>query len=336
MDIIVTTPKDLKLQNPRINAYRYDLNQKKWKHQIVPLPQVVYNRIPNRDDELIPEVQKAIKACIQHPKIQLFNPEFFNKWTLFEWLRKSNATKKHIPSTRKLTKKLDLGKLIRKHNLLYLKPEKGKAGKGIMRLKRHVGKSFPYRLTIQEYKRSQTFRYNTLSRLRERIQNYMGDEDYIAQHGILLSSYQQRPFDLRVLVQKNKKGLWTVSGVGARIAGNLSITTHVPRGGTIDEPHKLLSSSFGSLPAKKIMKNTKRAAISIAKQVEKGSGHSLGEMSMDLGVDTTGHIWFFEANAKPMKFDEPEIRKKSLHQLLQYCLYLSKSRKKPRIKTPNL
>jgi hypothetical protein len=330
IDVYVITPKDLNLHHSRIYGYRYDFNQKIWKRQIFPLPQVVYNRIPNRDDELLAEVQQTIKDCMKHPGIQLFNPAFFNKWTLFGWLKKSKATRKHIPYTRKLTPKLDIRKLLLQHSLLYLKPERGKAGKGIMRLKQHIGKSFPYRLTIQEYKRSQTFRYNTITRLRQRISNYMGEEDYIVQQGIVLASYQQRPFDLRVLVQKNKKGQWAVSGVGARIAGNLSITTHVPRGGTIDEPQKLLSSSFGNLLSKKIMKNTKRTALSIAKQVEKGSGQLLGEMSMDLGVDTSGQIWFFEANAKPMKFDEPDIRKKSLDRLLLYCLYLSKSRKKNR------
>lgn len=335
IDVYVVTPKDLNLYNARVFGYRYDFNQSTWKRQIFPVPHVVYNRIPNRADELQTEVQQAIKDCIKHPKVQLFNPAFFNKWTLFGWLKKSKTTRKHIPYTRRLTPKLNFKKLLQQHSLLYLKPEKGKAGKGIMRLKQHNGKSFPYRLSIQEYRKIQTFRYNTMERLRQRINNYMGDEEYIVQQGIVLASYQQRPFDLRVLVQKNKKGLWTISGVGARIAGNLSITTHVPRGGTIDEPRKLLSSSFGSILSKKIIRSTKRTALSIAKQVEKGSGHLLGEMSMDLGVDTSGHIWFFEANAKPMKFDEPDIRKRSLDQLLLYCLFLSKSRKKTRVRKPS-
>jgi hypothetical protein len=328
--IYVITQKDLKLQNSRIPGYTYDFNREVWNRQMLPLPQVIYNRIPNRADEMLPEVQEIIKDCIKHPKVQLFNPAFFNKWNLFEWLRKSKITKKHIPSTRKLTEKVDFEKLLERHRLLYLKPEKGKAGKGIMRLKRHLTKNFPYRLSIQEKKKSQTFRYNNISRLCNRIKNYAGDEEYIVQQGIVLANYQNRPFDLRVLVQKNRKGLWAISGVGARVAGNLSITTHVPRGGTIDEPQKLLSSTFGSHSAEKIMRSTKKTALSIAKQVEKGSGQTLGEMSMDLGVDTSGHLWFFEANAKPMKFDEPEIRQKSLEQLLNYCLYLSKTKKKTR------
>lgn len=333
IDVIVITPSDLKLHYQRIYGYRYDFKRKTWKRQITPLPRVIYNRIPNRDDEMLPEVQQVIHACMRHPYIQLFNPTFFNKWTLFEWLKKAKQTRRHIPMTRRLTKQLKLKGLLQRYNLLYLKPESGKAGKGIMRIRRQAGKtSHSYFLSVQEQRKSQTYRYNKLSDMRKHIYQLVDKEDYIIQQGITLSRFQQRPFDLRVLVQKNNTGRWSVSGIGARIAGSSSITTHVPRGGTIDSPNKVLSSSFGQLTAKALLRKTKRTALLIAKQIENGAGYSLGEMSMDLGIDTSGHIWFFEANAKPMKFDEPDIRRKSLDQLLQYCLYLAKKRKGSRRK----
>ena len=72
------------------------------------------------------------------------------------------------------------------------------------------------------------------------------------------------------------------------------------------------------------MSRAKQTALVIAKQIEKASGNSLGDLSLDLGVDTAGQLWFFEANSKPMKFDEPHIRKKSLTNLIQYCIHLSK------------
>ncbi len=147
------------------------------------------------------------------------------------------------------------------------------------------------------------------------------------QQGIDLSSYRQRPFDLRVLVQKNGKGLWSIAGVGARLAGKSSITTHVPRGGSIDDPAKLLASTFGAAGSKRIIVSARRSALLIAKQIEKASGSVLGEMSMDLGVDTDGRLWFFEANSKPMKFDEPHIRKKSLENLILYSAFLSRRKK---------
>jgi hypothetical protein len=52
----------------------------------------------------------------------------------------------------------------------------------------------------------------------------------------------------------------------------------------------------------------------------------LGEMSLDLGVDTAGQMWFFEANSRPMKFDEPDIRKKSLERIVQYSQFLIRQR----------
>jgi hypothetical protein len=153
-------------------------------------------------------------------------------------------------------------------------------------------------------------------------------EEYIVQQGISLASFNQRPFDLRVLVQKDQKGEWGLTGIGARVAGKRSITTHVPRGGSIDEPEKLLTATFGGDTALRTIQLARLAALAIARQIEKASGHILGEMSMDLGVDSSGQIWFFEANSRPMKFDEPDIRKKSLERIIQYSQFLMRTRRK--------
>ncbi|WP_374725886.1 YheC/YheD family protein [Paenibacillus sp. P22] len=150
---------------------------------------------------------------------------------------------------------------------------------------------------------------------------------YIAQQGIDLALYQERRFDLRALVQKNGSGQWAVSGIGARLAGSRSITTHVPRGGSIEDPEKLLQHAFGPQEARELMSKARSACVQLARQIETASGQSHGEMSMDLGVDVEGGLWFFEANAKPMKFDEPHIRKKSLERIFQYGSYLMRSPK---------
>ena len=131
---------------------------------------------------------------------------------------------------------------------------------------------------------------------------------------------------LRALVQKNQRGQWDISGIGARIAGSISITTHVPRGGSIEDPEKLLVGAFGQEEASKLLIKTRNTALMIARQIERGSRRSLVEMSLDLGVDQEGNIWFFEANAKPMKFDEPDIRKRSLDRIFQYGHYLLRTK----------
>jgi hypothetical protein len=325
--VCVVTARDIKFGKPKIKSFIYNADTKSWVQKMTPLPFIIYNRIPSRMDELQPEVQQTIQACIKHAKVRLFNPSFFNKWTLFEWLSKAKATKKFIPATRMLTNINELEAILNRYGLVYLKPARGKAGKGIMKIEL-THSDMPYRLHIQFKQTSRISAYRTISDLGTKLSQRIGSEEYIVQQGIHLAKYNNRAFDLRVLVQKNGKGLWGITGVGARIAGDFSITTHVPRGGSIDEPQKLLNITFGRVMGKRIMQRVKLTAFAIAKQIEKAAKHTMGEMSLDLGVDTTGQIWFFEANSRPMKFDEPEIRKKSLERIIQFSEYLTHTRKK--------
>ncbi|WP_201007578.1 YheC/YheD family endospore coat-associated protein [Paenibacillus glycanilyticus] len=324
--VYVLTVKNLVLNRSTLQGFVYIEQKDTWQQRLLPFPDIIYNRIPQREDEMLPAVRNKIAACMRDPRIKLFNPSFFNKWYLFEWLRGSKSTKPFIPATRKLLTAARLERMLQKHPFLYLKPESGKAGKGIMTVMVQPDKPLPYLLKVQENKKSSTFSCADFQKLWNRIKKECGSEPYIAQQGIQLASFNDRRFDLRALVQKNDRGKWDLTGIGARVAGSSSITTHVPRGGSIEDPEKLLKSSFNADQARRILIKAKQTSIMIARQIEKGSGFMLGEMSMDLGIDSQGHIWFFEANSKPMKFDEPHIRQKSLERIFQYSTYLARMR----------
>ncbi len=323
--VYVTIPRHLhhRLHNRTIPGYTYDFDKERWIEGTFPQPHVVYNRIPNYKDESLPLVQQTIQACLQHPRIHFFNPGFFNKWTLCQWLYSSKKARTYVPATQKLSSGEQLGRMLIKHPVIYLKPMRGKAGLGIMKVERKT-KPLNYTLVIQQNKKIRRYKFSGRQELWDKFMGQSVSEPYIAQQGISKVSFNNRPFDLRVLVQKDGGGDWKVTGIGARVAGSVSITTHVPRGGSIEDPEKVLQAVFGIDKAKTILKETKLSALGIAKTIERKSGHTLGEMSMDLGVDMTGKLWFFEANSKPMKFDEPHIRDKSLRRIIQYCIFLAK------------
>ncbi|GGF85827.1 endospore coat-associated protein YheD [Paenibacillus albidus] len=325
--VYVVTVRDLKLEDRTVTGYVPSPGGKLWYSIPLPLPQIIYNRIPTREKEEREPVIRKIAQCLEHPEIQLFNPFFFNKWDLFEWLKGSRATAKHVPKTRRLRSANTLIAMLKHHDSLYLKPESGKAGKGIMRLKYRSEASLPYRLQIQSGRRNVTYKSATMDRLWARIVKEKGSSRYIVQQAIELATHRGRPFDLRVLLQKNGRGGWGITGIGARLAGARSITTHVPRGGSIEEPDTMLESTFGSERAATILKTVPTTALLIARQIERASETRLGEMSMDLGVDENGSLWFFEANSRPMKFDEPAIRKLSLERIFQYSHYLARQSK---------
>ncbi|MFP4974325.1 YheC/YheD family protein [Paenibacillus sp. CN-4] len=327
--VYVVTVRNLKLSGPTVLGYVPVSGSRQWNAVEMPLPQVVYNRIPSRDDEKRPSVRRKIEALLEHPSIHLYNPFFFNKWTLFEWLKGSRATVRFVPKTRRLRSAATLQSMLETHDALYLKPEEGKAGKGIMRLKYRSGVPLPYRLQIQSGRKNITYKAATLPRLWARVERETCGERYIVQQAVTLAEHGGRPFDLRLLVQKNGRGGWSLTGIGARLAGARSITTHVPRGGTTEEPKEMLEGMFGPERAASILKGVPSAALLIARQIERAAGFKLGEMSMDLGVDEDGGLWFFEANSRPMKFDEPSIRKLSLERIFQYSQYLGQQEPAP-------
>ncbi|WP_238323109.1 YheC/YheD family protein [Gorillibacterium massiliense] len=332
--IYVATIDDLKPERKRIYGYVHHPESGMWIRQLLPLPQVIYSRIPNRKDEQQPEVQAVIRSILKKKSPALFNPYFFNKWTLYEWLDRSKATRRFIPATRKLSTPEDLAAFMGKHPTIYLKPIRGKAGTGIMKLEKGSKRDrFWCRLHLQEKEKSVTSKHYNLIQLWTQIKQETFGEEYIMQQGIPLARVDNRPFDLRVLVQKNGKGIWSLSGIGARVAGRKSITTHVPRGGYIDSPENALISVFGEEKSPQLLKKVKKSSLYLARHIERESGVPLGEMSMDLGVDSNGRIWFFEANSRPMKFDEPEIRTKSLESIVNYCLYLGKSGVRNKVKS---
>ncbi|GAE05858.1 hypothetical protein JCM10914_1985 [Paenibacillus sp. JCM 10914] len=201
--VYVVTVRDLKLNSPTVKGYFLNQDQS-WEQRTCPLPQVIYNRIPYREDEALPWVRRKIKEVQRHPRIDIYNPHFFNKRQLFAWLSQSKLTKKWAPLTKRMKGFSTLAVMIRQKPYLYLKPEEGKAGQGIMRVRYQKHKSLPYRIQIQNDKNSTTYKAASLERLWNRVHQETKGSSYLIQQGIELAQVHGRSFDLRILVQKNE------------------------------------------------------------------------------------------------------------------------------------
>jgi hypothetical protein len=290
-----------------------------WKPMIIPLPSVFYNRISTRKAENRFDVVQ-MKLNLQKRGIPIFNPRFFDKRELYKIIGSHPATKDSLPDTSTLGY-ADLKRMLSQYGKVYVKPAASKAGQGILRVDRtdrgiHVHS--------QANGNRRTRRMTMLSLYRE-LQNSKKFQPYVLQRSIDLALIDGHPYDLRILSQKDRTGQWKITGIGARVAPANGIMTHVPNGGSIRSVQDVLKASFPDR-ADSIMASVERKVITIVKAIEENMKGTLGEVSLDLGVDKNGRIWFFEANAKPMKFDEPEIRQRSLQRLLEYCEYLSQEK----------
>lgn len=317
--VYVFNVEDIDWSTRTTGAYFYQESSSTWNYLAqTPLPQVVYNRIPYREDEEKGYVQSAIRQLISMPTLHLFNHHFFNKWDLYDKLSHNPRVAHYIPESRKLRSFKDLSQMISNHPLLYLKPISGKAGKGIMTIQRSSS-HYVLKQRVGNQLAASSFHseMDLWNQIKKKV--HIG---YVIQQGIPLATFDGRSFDIRVLVQKDGKGVWGLSGVGIRVAGKNSITTHVPRGGSIALPENVFRSYMSESDYEALMIRLEKTVLELADALE-GSYRNLGEFSMDIGINRTGQLWFFEANAKPMKFDEPHIRKISLERIIQYSLYLA-------------
>lgn len=312
----VFTPVHVDWQRGIVRGYRY--RQGQWQARQFPLPNVVYNRVPNRKLEENREV-RLVKRRLRAKGIPYYNACYLNKYDLYRILQADPVVQQCLPWTRQVRSRADIQEGLKRFGSIYLKPKHAFAGKGIFRVSLEAnGWSFRYR----QGGVNRRIRGVSRAELWHLLERQMARRSYIVQQAISLAHYQGRAFDVRLLAQKDGVGRWQVSGMGIRVAGKGSITTHVPNGGYIAPASEVLPAVFAA-NAKQVQDNVSRLAMVIAPRVERGYNGLFGEMSMDIGLDAQGHPWFFEANAKPMRFDERGIRRAGLGNLVAYAKYLA-------------
>lgn len=317
--VYVFTPQGINWEKKKVRGFLYNSKLDTWQEMIMPFPHVVYNRIPTRRAERRPDVRRALTRINNLPNVTLFNRCFFDKHELFQILGGYPEVQACLPDTKKLDTLAHFRTFCSEHQYVYLKPVRGKAGEGIMRIEY---KNQAWQLQRLKEQRAITRRFVNLDDVWRHVKGHVRQQKYIIQQGIRRALYEGKPFDVRVLVQKNGEGEWGVTGVGIRRSGSQSITTHVPRGGSIHSLSSVLMALFKNESEHveaQIHQNVLMIARALNEEIK-----DLAEMSMDLGLTENGELWFFEANAKPEKFDEPSIRRLSLSNLIHYAQHVSR------------
>jgi hypothetical protein len=330
-DIFAFSPSDMNWQQRTVRAHFLTAGGR-WERRVIDLPDVVYNRyLCGRTLEFQPAMRNFRKLLKEH-RIPIFNWSYFNKQEVFDRLRDGNERRasEHLPATVKQATVKSVLKMFDRFSQIFLKPVGGFAGFGIYRLlsagpedarlhfhrgRKPIVMRFPSRQAMIQYVQKQT----------------RGFHKYIAQQGIALLRYQDCPVDFRVHLNRGRGGQWRVSGIGAKKAGKGSVTTHIRTGGRVFHPERILRYFFRN-KADDVLNNMHSAAIHLAQAIARTTPRLVGELGFDLGIDTEGKIWMFEANSKPGRsiFKHPSLRRSlaSLDRnLIEYCIHLANQQK---------
>ncbi|WP_339060148.1 YheC/YheD family protein [Tepidibacillus marianensis] len=322
----VFTPDQVNLRDKTVIGYFCSKNQKgeHWQSLSVPLPDVVYNRVPNRSSEKsLPVIQ--FKENYSRMGGKLFNQGFFNKWEMHQLLSTDQQIKKYFPETYSNPQLRTLEYMLNQYPLIYLKPSGGSLGLGIYKVKRE---NQHYLLSYRYQNTNKILPFRNLANLHKAVfKNTHKISNYLIQQGIPLIKYNDSPVDFRVHLHKNKKNEWQVVATGAKAAGKGSVTTHIRTGGKLLDAKQFIQMKFQS-QANTIIEKMTHSAIEIAKVAEEKIGTPIGELGLDMGIDQQAQIWLFEMNSKPGRsiFKHPNLKQSSLlstRYLLEYGIYLA-------------
>jgi glutathione synthase/RimK-type ligase-like ATP-grasp enzyme len=196
----------------------------------------------------------------------------------------------HLPETHWLTPSRTL-QMMRTYSSLFIKPNHGSGGTGIIRAKRTQNG--------YEVRCGQNYKQVGSKSLYKAIQSYRKpSQKYLIQRGLRLAQYEGSIFDIRIYMQKPKTE-WIISGMVSRVAAPKQFVTNYHKGGHAEPLHKVLSTLLANNSSKlndSLNRITKVSYI-IAETINKR--HSIRELGIDLAIEKNGRLWIIEANSKP-------------------------------------
>lgn len=245
-----------------------------------------------------------------HLKIQ----RIASKWEKTKVLQLNKQIRPYIPETR-LYAPDQIEPMLDAHGLTYLKPDRGTYGHGVMNLQRiPIEEDGIHTLKLRSGIQSDSFASmeQLITILKERI----GERPYLIQQGIQLLTYENRGFDLRVLVQKNRKDIWETTGYIGRVAAIQKIVTNHHSGGTALPLEELLGSHVNYQEMARIIRELRKLGEQVGAQLEKRYPR-LKEIGLDVAIDPQFHLWILEVNTLPALFPFKWLNDKSIYKRIR-------------------
>ncbi len=299
------SPENIDWERKKINGYQFESNGKQWLERRMPFPDIIYDRgsgFSGREKAAVEAQRVRFKKL---PGIEFINSCKLKKWQVYHKLSRHKAVNKYLPATILSGGLGDIRSMIAKYGFLFLKISGGSGGRDVFSLEK-INKGF----LLRYYRKGiHLERYaSNLSGLQSDLKTVLGQrtDQVIIQQGIRLIKYNNRIMDLRVLMVKDKDGLWNAVYNQARVAQTGAVITNLSLGGEVmnySDIYPSLKAKYPGIPADKRIRSI---CMIIAQYIEKEFG-PFGEIGMDIGVDETGKIWLLEANSKPSKLPEQKI-----------------------------
>ncbi|NLN86548.1 MAG: YheC/YheD family protein [Syntrophomonadaceae bacterium] len=300
----------------------YTWNRGRWQRGTFPIPDVIYPR-----DMACSAVNGNLRNRLLDLGCKFINPPLIGKWQTYRILYESADLTQYVPDTSRAGSFQQIDRMLRQYSSVYIKPINGSMGRNIIKVSRgrKAGSyHYQYKVNQKSYSRYASNR----NVLRQNLRRIMRGHNYIVQQQINLLRVNGGIGDVRVMVQKDGDGDWSVTGKAFRIGPRGSITSNISGGGSGGNVDFILRRHFpDSVVRERIIREMDQLAVQVARALENETG-AIGELGIDIGIDVNGKVWFIEANLKPARrvfilIGEPSTRRMSVRKPMLYARHLA-------------
>jgi len=240
-----------------------------------------------------------------------------------EVLMRNAGLRELIPDTRRLTRE-SLSDMLHRYGMVYVKPDKGTYGKGVIRVER-TSDGYLARTGTR------SFRFGSTDSLYDGLQRLKNKGVYVAQRGIRLLKYKGRRFDIRVMVQKSPAGEWEATGIIGRLAHPRKIVTNYHSGGTPMAWSVLMRPHLDAERRKACAAQLRKLGVDTARQLQR-RWPGLKEIGLDVAIDSSLKTWILEVNTAPDPFIFRKLKDKSIfRKIYRYAAAYGRFRNKSRV-----
>jgi hypothetical protein len=316
------TPISIDPMSEYVHGEIYNSQTDSWEKAEFEIPTFLYDRCFYGNDEHSKKCQPIMNWLKNRPDCIFLGHGLPNKWDIHNALIQDKLLSPYIPTTEQATSTTVILHTLMKIHKIILKPEKGSMGRGIVGLVLH--RSYAEAI-YKENGQLQTTQFATRGDLKNWLRETILTQAYLMQPYLPLHDENDRPFDIRILLQKDSKGKWIEQGRGIRRGFVDHIISNIDGGGEIisfEDWSERLSDNQKLLLQDNIHTLTTRLPFILEEQFS-----PLFELGIDVGVTKDGALWLLDTNSKPgrkvLLQTSSDEKKEDLYTApLQYCFYL--------------
>ncbi|MDR0266850.1 YheC/YheD family protein [Paenibacillus sp.] len=323
--VIVFRPADAAQDHSFVTGFTY--RKGAWHEGRFPFPDIIYDRCLFHSQREFAEVASLLSEPHSAKGWILWSRGLPGKWQVYRVLKKERCLHTHLPPTKTYQGKESLLSALESYDgEVFLKPGGGSQGKSTLYIRKDPAFGNLHIMGRDSLNQPLEKNFASKAHALRWIQEFTQQRSYLIQPFLHLYGRNSRSFDIRVLMQKNEKGLWMRTGMAVREGAAGSMTSNLHGGGKALPVLPYLIGQFGADRAEH-MSEVLRQLSEIIPLILEGHYGRLGELGIDFGIDVNGSIWILEVNSKPGRTSirqagDPETAVLASENPLRYARYL--------------